>query len=186
MFRSFLCIILCLTFLGCSDKASQNAERLYALVDYYGQERQYDQAIATLQRIRIDYENTDLAAKAEDEIGRYQELKDILIRNQKSRLKTGFEGIGRALENYKTRYQAYPLTSSDLDKLPSTMIPEWDDPWGNPIYYKPVYSSPSVPRHSPDNYVLASFGGDGLPGGKAQDKDFFFQEGNIIERMILE
>ncbi len=185
MLRSISILLLVVT-IGCGDKEDQRANELYELVDYYGHIRDYDRAIAILQQIRIDYENSESAKKAEDEIANYEELKSIFIQSQRSRLKTSFDVIGRALENYKERFQAYPLTFKDLDKLPEAIIPKWEDPWEHQILYKPTYSSPTMPRHSPDDYVLASFGKDGLPGGTAQNKDYFYQDSSIVERFSPE
>lgn len=170
--------------ISCSSRAEDNARKLYELANRYHEKREFDKAVEILQRIRIDYENTEYAKRAEFEIPEYQELQQLLIRNQTRSIQTGFSGIGRALENYKVRFLAYPLTPSDLDKLPVLVVPEWDDFWGNPIFYKPLYSSENVPRHAPDGYVLASFGRDGLPGGTDENKDHFYKNGKTVNQIL--
>ena len=185
MIRYFLFLLLITLAVGCVDTQGQKAAELYELVDKYGKERKYDEAIEILQRIRIDYENTEYAERVEQEISKYKDLQDLLVVNKKRSLDTSFASIGRALENYRTRYQAYPLTIKGVEKLPENMVPGWVDPWENPIHYKPLYSSPDVPKHMPDEYVLGCFGKDGLPGGEGLDKDYFYQNSSTVERIRM-
>jgi len=39
--------------------------------------------------------------------------------------------------------------------------------------------------HEPDNYALASFGKDGLSGGKGLDQDRFYQNGKEVVQLII-
>ena len=177
------CTIL---LLGCANRDEDRAKQLYdRAMDYVGDD-DYDTAIKILQQIRINFENTKHAPIAENQIEQLQGLQRIYIDNMRRSINTSFSRIGRALENYKVRFLAYPLTPKDLDKLPAVVIPEWDDDWGHPIYYKPLYSQPEVPRHTPDGYVLASFGRDGLPGGTGLNQDRFFQNGKEVEQILAE
>lgn len=183
--RVLLVLALLLVIGGCANRQEERAAQLYDLVEYHLGKQNYDKAIEILQRITIDYANTDIARRAEGEISEYQNLKQITMGSQWRTLETSFASLGVALENYKTRYQAYPLVVERLNKLPEEMVPETQDPWGNPIYYKPLYSMPNTPRRLPDNYVLGSFGADGLPGGVDQNKDFFYQNGELRERIDM-
>ncbi len=185
MFRCFLWVAAVAFFLaGCADQAEEQASQMYELAGKYAQDRQFDQAIKVLQSVRINYENTATAQRAEDEIAEYQKLQRLQNDNQMRKLTSSFHSIGRALENYKVRFLSYPLTREDIsDKLPALVAPEWVDPWGRDIFYKPTYSS-DAPRHAPDGYALGSFGADGLPGGTNQDQDHFYQNGQETDRII--
>ena len=44
---------------SCSNQAEEKAQSLYKLVEHYKNERNFDQAIAVLQRIQIEFENTE-------------------------------------------------------------------------------------------------------------------------------
>lgn len=185
MIRYFLYLLLITLTVGCVDTQGDKAGELYDMVDKYGRERRYDDAIEILQRIRIDYENTEYATLAEQEISKYQGLKEMLVDNKARSLEGNFQSIGVALENYRARYQAFPVTRKGVEKLSEVMVPKWEDPWGNIIHYKPLYSSPDIPRHMPDGYVLGCFGKDGLPGGEGLDKDYFFQNNAMVERISM-
>ena len=167
-------------FSSCTNPNEEPAARLYQLTDRYSEKKDYDRAIKILQRININYPKTQYAKKAEEEIAQYLTLQKLYIDNQRHSIQTTFSGIGRALENYKIRFLAYPLTKKDLEKLPAVVIPEWDDAWGNPIFYKPLYSSENVLRRAPDGYALASFGADSLPGGTGMDGDYFYKNGKPV------
>ena len=189
MFRRLCGLGVCLIVLGfvaCSDQSEKSAEDLYKLANRYTDKGEYSKAVEILQKIRINYEKTEFANLAEKEITQYEELQKLQIANQTHKINTSFASIGRALENYKVRFLAYPLTPSDLEKLPAVVIPEWEDVWGNLIFYKPIYSSPDVPKHTPDGYVLASFGEDGLPGGTGEDQDHFFKNGKAVDNFLVQ
>ena len=167
--------------LGCADRSEAQAKKLFELAEKYADSREYDKTIEILQKIRIDYEATSYAEKAENHIKEYKDLQDLHLVNQQRTLQNTFSQIGRALENYKARFLVYPLTSRELEeKLPAVVVPEWDDVWGNPVYYTPVYSNSDLPKHSPDGYALASFGMDGLPGGVGENKDHFYKNGKEV------
>lgn len=187
MMRCIVCLLLLIGFLGCNDGKEERAKELESLVDQYRKEGNYDQAIKILQLIATDFANTERAAKAEEEIEEYGKLKVLLVQNKHKELETEFQSIGRALENFRTRYQAYPLTIQGLEKLSATMLTfKGADPWGREFHYRPMYSDDSVPKHLPDRFVLASFGQDGLPGGEGLDKDYFYQDDRVVERIITE
>jgi tetratricopeptide (TPR) repeat protein len=183
--RIFIALALLITIAACSDGRDERAQKLYDLVQYHLDEGNYDKAIEVLQRITIDYENTETARTAEEEISEYRDLIQLTMTTQRRSLETSFASLGRALENYKTRYRAYPIEEKELEKLPEDLVPDTLDPWGNPIYYKPLYSSPDTPSRMPDDYVLGSFGADGLPGGVDQNKDFFYQNGQVRDRIDM-
>jgi len=184
MFLKFACVLaLAGCLIGCANKAEEQAAQMYELAGQYAKDRQFDQAIKVLQNIRINFEDTGAAGKAEDEISEYQRLKELHSNNQQTKVTTAFQNIGRALENYKVRFGFFPLMRKDLEKLPPDMNPEWNDPWGRPVHYKPTYSSGDLPRYEPDGYILASFGADGLPGGVDVDSDYFFKDNKPVRSL---
>jgi hypothetical protein len=188
MFRQFRQSVLVLgvafMLFSCAQQNNEIPAKLMDLQDQYAQDRNFEMAVEILQIITVDYSDSPYAEEAADLIQEYENLQKILLENQRNTIKASFQRINRALENYKTRYLAYPLTPNDLDKLPKVVIPDWQDVWGNPIRYRPTYSEDSVQRHAPDGYVLASFGKDGLPGGVGTDKDYFFKDGKEVDTFI--
>ncbi|MDJ0838473.1 MAG: hypothetical protein QNK37_18295 [Acidobacteriota bacterium] len=176
-------LIAMLALSACSNQDEEKAARLYELAETYRTKNQYDKAVQILQDIRIQYENTEYASRAEYEISEYEKLEAVQLQNNARKIQNRFTSIGRALENYKARFLAYPINPKDLEKLPSFVVPDWDDVWGNPIYYKPTYTSDKVARHSPDGYALATFGLDALPGGDGQNQDFFFKNGRLVAQV---
>lgn len=185
---SILGLMAVLVCSGCEllqkDNSEDQAAELYKFVETYTDKREYDKAIEILQRITIDYESSSYAEKSEEEIEQYKQLRDLLLENEKREINDAFRRIGRALENYKARFLVYPLTPNDLKKLPAIVRPpKWQDVWGHTIYYKPLYSDPSVSADSPDGYALASFGMDGLPGGEGRDRDHMFETGQTVQRI---
>lgn len=182
MLRILICIVASLMLMTCNENQEElQAKKLYDLAISYRDAREYSKAVEILQRIRIDYEASEYAVRAEDEIIEYKKLQDILLSNQKQKIEQTFSRIHTSLDNYRVRFLVYPLTLLDLEKLPSPLsAKEWTDVWGHRIHYTPTYSSPDVPRHSPDGYALASFGMDGLPGGSGRDQDHFFKNGRVV------
>jgi len=100
-----------------------------------------------------------------------------------SRQKTAMAQISMletALKTYRLDTGRYPTTEEGLKAL--VVKPEglksWDgpylekdlpmDPWGNPYLYK-------CPGEKTE-YEIASYGGDGKPGGEGEDKDIFSWE----------
>lgn len=177
-------LLIALLALGACGPEKDPAEELYASAEQHNKARQFSEAIKILQSIRINYESSPYAAKAEEEISRIQGLQDIVMRNQRSKIQAQFGSIHTSLENYRARYLAYPITLKDLEKLPLIAIPDFKDAHGREILYAPVYSSPSVPRHQPDGYALACFGKDGLPGGDGANTDYFFKNGKDVQYVI--
>lgn len=188
MFRHYLqwvcglCALMAL--FSCAQDNNQTTQKLMELQDQYAQEREFEMAIEILQIITVDYAGTPDAERAADLIQQYEGLQEKFLDNNRNTIRASFQRISRALENYKTRFLSYPLTPSDLDKLPQVVIPEWQDSWGHPIRYRPTYSDASVQRHAPDGYVLASFGKDGLPGGVDSDQDYFFENGKEVDAFL--
>jgi len=169
-----------LFLVGCADPREKEAEQLYARANQYLESDRYEQGIKVLQTIRIEFEDTTYADRAEAEISEYENLQDLRLQNIRRKIHDRFSQIGMALENYRTRFLAYPLTPKDLEKLPTFVVPDWDDYWGNQVYYTPTYSSSDLPAHSPDGYALATFGEDGLPGGNGPDQDHFYKSGMVV------
>ena len=110
MIRCIFCCLLVFGLFGCKNDKEERAKELYSLVDYYRGMENYDQAVKILQQIATDFENTERGDKAMEEIERYMELEVLLVQNKRKELETEFQSIGRALENYRTRFQAYPMT----------------------------------------------------------------------------
>jgi len=175
-------LIMILTF-GCSDESESAAQELYDIATQHRKADQYQRAMAILQEITIDYGDTEVGKRAEEEISELRTLEEMKLQNQARKIQTSFSSIGRALENYKARFLVYPMTPKDLDKLPAVVVPDWDDVWGKEIFYTPIYSKPDLAKHLPDGYALASFGMDGLPGGERQNKDHFYKNGKIVSRV---
>ncbi len=179
-----LFVISALFILWACGTEKDPAEELYASAEQHNKARQFDEAVKILQSIRINYESSPYAEKAEDEIARIQSIQDLVMRNQRSKVQSQFGSIHTSLENYRARYLAYPITLKDLEKLPMIAVPDFKDPHGREIIYAPVYSSPSVPRHQPDGYALASFGLDALPGGEGSNTDYFFKNGKDVQYAV--
>lgn len=179
-----LCIAGLLLTWGCSNQSESNARMLYEAAERHSENREYEKAIELLQRIQIDYMDTETARLAEKEIDSLQNLQQMLIDNQRTKISQKFMRIALALDNYKLRYLSYPLTLKNLDKLPANLIPEVVDEWSNPIFYR-AYCSEGVLPQLPDNYALASFGKDGLSGGKGLDQDRFYQNGKEVTQLAL-
>ena len=184
MLRYLIAVTLCLLAFGCADKREEHAAKIYNMADKHAENREYDKAIALLQRIPIDYEDTSFASQAEEEISQWERLRELHLKNQRDKVSTSFQRIHRALENYKVRFLHYPMTPKDLEKLPAIVIPDWKDVWGNSIHYRPVYSSDTIPKHEPDGFALATFGQDGLPGGDGEDEDHFFKNGKMVDSVL--
>lgn len=172
----FLILMMSLVLTSCEEEVDP-AKELHDRATAYAENREFDQAIKILQNIRINYEDSDYAVRAENEIPQYEELVAIAMSNEKRQIQQKFGRIHMALENYKARFLAYPLMPKDLEKLPRLVVPEWADIWGHQIHYSPTYSRPDIPKHLPDGYALASFGEDGLPGGDGSEKDYYFKNG---------
>lgn len=181
--KPLLCLCISLALLCCGEKDESQVEKLYNLATSYANDRQFEQAIQVLQSIRINFEDSPLALKAENEISQYQDLITMLLANQQRATHTKFSRIHLALENYKARFLVYPLTPKDLEKLPRLVVPEWEDVWNHVIHYTATYSRPDRPKHSPDGYALASFGEDGLPGGEGANKDHFYKNGAVVPQV---
>ncbi|CAM2006962.1 type II secretion system protein GspG [Acanthopleuribacter pedis] len=169
---------------ACKDEKAEKAKQLYDRAELYAERRQFAQAIEIMQRIQIDYGETEYGPRSEKMIDDYRGLERLVLDNDRQEIRSKFSRIHRALDNYRVRFLSYPITTEDMKKLPSVVNPEWVDPWGNPIYYKPTYSSNRIPRRAPDGYVLASFGKDGLPGGTGQDLDLFYKDNKEIETLF--
>lgn len=185
MLRVLVCIAATFMLVTCNENQDEiQAKKLYDMAITYRDAREYTKAVEILQRVRIDYESSEYATRAENEIIEYKKLQDILLNNQKNQIEQTFSRIHQSLDNYRARFLVYPITPSDLEKLPRVRMPEWNDVWGNRILYTPTYSSPDIPRHSPDGYALASFGMDGLPGGQGRDRDHFFKNGRVVSYVI--
>jgi len=170
---------LALALVGCKEEQDP-AEALYKNAVKYAEKGQFDQTIKTLQLISVNYEDSEYAVKAANEITQYEELVAVAKANQKRNIQQKFSRIHLALENYKARFLVYPLTPGDLEKLPRLVVPEWEDAWGHQIFYAPTYSKPDLPKHLPDGYALASFGEDGLPGGEGAKSDYFYKDGREV------
>lgn len=179
-----LVIIVALLLLGCEDRREKDAETLYQAAMQYSEEGEYDKAIELLRRMTIDYTETEASSKAERDIDSIMTLQQMLVDNQRSRISQKFKKIAVALEQYQLRYLSYPLTVQDLEKLPPSLVPEFLDEWDHPILYKP-YVNPDGDPTRPDNYALASFGKDGLPGGKGLNQDRFFQNEKEVVQLQL-
>lgn len=180
MGRAFQIVILILAVsvtMNCQRPPDPRAQQLYDLATLYYDRNEYQRGVEILQRITIEFADSDLAKTAEAEIPDYKKLEKLLIENKRRDMLSKYYSLARALENYNSRYLSYPLSTADLEKLPASFVTDLTDSWSHPIHYKPTYSSESVPRHAPDGYVLASFGKDGLPGGTGPDKDSFFTAG---------
>lgn len=178
----FIFLVLFFSFvLACKTPPDPNAQKLYDLAMLYYDQDEYQRTVEILQRITIEFADTELAKTAENDIPKCQDLERIFIENKRTDLRSKFLSLSRTLENYHTRYLSYPLSSSDLEKLPASFVKDFTDSWTHPIHYKPTYSSSAVPKHAPDGYVLASFGKDGLPGGSGPDRDSFFKKASVNE-----
>ena len=172
--------------MNCKTPPDPRAQQLYDLATLYYDRDEYQRGVEILQRITIEFADSELAKTAETEIPKYQKLEQVLIENKRTDMLAKYYSLARALENYNSRYLSYPLSTSDLEKLPASFVKDLTDTWSHPIHYKPTYSSDAVPRHAPDGYVLASFGKDGLPGGTGPDKDSFFKAGEEIGQFLFE
>lgn len=181
-----ICFALLLVggLVSCKDEKAEKAKLLYDRAELYAERRQFAQAIEIMQRIQIDYGETEFGPRSEQMIEDYQGLQQLVLENDRQEIRSKFKRINRALENYRVRFLAFPITPEDMKKLPSVVNPEWVDPWGNPIYYKPTYSSNRIPRRAPDGYVLACFGKDGLPGGSDQDLDLFYRDNKETQTLL--
>ncbi len=181
---AYLIGLLLITTVGCRDTKEADAQRIYDAAMKYSETHDYPNAIELLQRVTVDYNDTETAARAEREIQSLENLYQLLIDNQRARVSQKFTRIALALDQYRLRYLSYPITTKDLEKLPPDHVPDLVDEWGNPFYYK-AYPSDGVPEYEPDNYALASFGQDGLPGGGGLDQDRFYQNGKEVGQLML-
>lgn len=178
-------LLLMLLATGCAEQREEReAQQLYQQAEQFRAADNYDKAVETLQQLSVNYPDTKVAQTAIGEIQRYEELEEIQMQNQRQKIQNTFSSIGRALENYKSRFLDFPLAPKDLEKLPNTVMkPEWDDVWGRPVYYTPTYSSADLPPHKPDGYALATFGEDGLPGGTGKNQDYFYKNGKVVAKV---
>jgi len=96
-----------------------------------------------------------------------------------SKLSTAERGVAAAQMNaFETALDTYRLDMGHyparLDELRKGQSPRWDgpylpkdiplDPWGNPYVY-------TVPGENGNPYSILTYGADGKPGGKDNDKD---------------
>lgn len=183
-FRLILAAAALFILAGCNNQREQEAKQLYQLYEYYMENSEFDKCIKILQRLQIDYEDTEVAELLQSDIETVEELRQIRMDNSLNEVENTFSRIGIRLDSYHKIFKSYPVTVSDLDKIASANTTDWNDPWGNAIYYKPVYSSPDLPAHKPDGYVLACFGRDSLPGGDGLDRDHFFKNGSKVDEIL--
>lgn len=185
MWRNALMVgVLGISLIRCEDRKEKEAQRLYDAAISYSQREDYDRALELLQRVRVEFTETNTSLNAENQIEEIEKLRSMLMSRQQGRMNQRFLRIALSLDNYKRRYRSYPLTVEDLKKLPPEMQPELLDEDGNPIHYR-AYSSPGVSAMEPDQYALASFGTDGLPGGRGKAADYFYQNGKDVGQLTL-
>jgi general secretion pathway protein G len=82
--------------------------------------------------------------------------------------------IPRAINDYYKFSGQYPIELNDLVHRPAGLVGRWEgayvhasslyDPWGKMFIYEPNSSNPA-------NYNITSYGADGKPGGKAENRD---------------
>ena len=184
MWRYAILVGVCALLLHCEDKKEKEAQKLYDAAIQYSNNQDYDKALELLQRIKVEYLESKTADKAETQIESIENLRHMLMDNQRAKINQRFTRIALALDNYKRRYRAYPITLEDLKKLPEDIVPEFKDDLGNPIFYR-GYPSEGISELEPDNYALGCFGSDGLPGGKGKDSDYFYQNGKEVSHLVL-
>jgi len=182
--KFWLPIVLLMVLIGCENQDDINARKLYEAAQTYGDTYEYDKAIELLQRITIDYSDTEMAVRAESEIEDLERLQLLSLENKRNVISQKFTRIALALENYKLRYLSYPLTTVDLEKLPPELIPNFKDDWGNLIQYR-AYAQPEGNPLEPDSYVLGYFGKSGLPGGTGLDQDHFYQDKREVNQLTF-
>lgn len=183
-FYACLIAMTTLVLVACEDRKDAEAKRIYEAAMNYSKKDDYPHAIELLQRITVDYTETETAVRAEREIETLENLYLMVIENKRTKVSQKFTRIALALDQYRLRYLSYPLTTGDLNKLPPDHVPELVDEWGNPFYYR-AFASDGTPEYEPDNYVLASFGEDGLPGGSGLNQDRFYQNGKETDQLQL-
>jgi general secretion pathway protein G len=82
--------------------------------------------------------------------------------------------IPRAIDDYYKFSGQYPVELNDLVHRPAGLMSRWEgayihagalyDPWGKMFIYEPNSSNPV-------NYNITSYGADGKPGGKGENRD---------------
>lgn len=136
MWRYAILVGLCALLLHCEDKRETDAQKLYDAAIQYSENQDYDKALELLQRVKVEYLETKVADKAEIQIESIENLRHMLMDNQQAKINQRFTRIALALDNYKRRYRAYPLTIEDLKKLPEDIVPDFKDDLGNQIFYR--------------------------------------------------
>ena len=130
-----ICLIALATclFWGCKDVREAEAERLYEAALKYTDNQDYTHALELLQRISIEYNETEVAVRAQREYTNLESLYQMDIDNQRLKASKKFTRIALALDQYQLRYISFPLTLKDLEKLPPDHRPDLTDEWGNPF-----------------------------------------------------
>ena len=122
---------------------------------------------ADLERIVATWPETPAARRARRELESAGAIDRALARGLSLRAWDAVRSVARAVERYRARHGRLPDDLQDL--LPGLLDERPLDPWGRPVVYT---------RRGRD-YLVVSYGSDGLPGGSGEARDFVVESGRI-------
>ena len=130
---SFSVVIVLFTS-SCTEE--RRAERLWRQTIERVQKGDTAGAVERLQKIIDQYPDSEIAAKARQQIVVYRGLVSAVESYPMRRSRELMVQIARAIENFRREHDRVPAALSDLVPGKLSEIPE--DPWGHPFVYEPA------------------------------------------------
>ena len=126
----------------------------------------YAEAIAQLERLRVDYKGTIAARDVEKQIAVYRGLLEADQKEKRRRTNEDLIALGRGLQEYRGTTGHFPANLTDLGKANTMSL---TDPWGRGYRYQLAAGGA--------RYKLARRGADGAAGGAGDDQDMVVDTG---------
>ena len=145
----------------------RRAERLYREATALIEHSELDQAVSRLDRLLVEYPDTEAAKKAKEEIVLYRGLADSVRTYPVRRATDALIQVARALDRFHGRRRTWPESLETLVPGEIAAIPE--DAWGRALFYER--------KETGKGYLLGSFGADGASGGSGEKMDLVVEDG---------
>jgi hypothetical protein len=154
---------------GCSG-AEGKAEKMYEESMSRIEAGELQEGVALLQKILVDYPDTEVAATVREEIEIFRGLAGAVENYPVSSARDLMVRTARVLERRRARRR---LPGSLEELVPHTLQTVPVDPWGEELVY--------VRSENRRGYTLRCLGSDGVPGGGGAAADITIRNGRFVE-----
>lgn len=170
--RRFTAIFGIAALLLISACRASGSTRLSEKATSLAHDGKYAEAIAALQKLKVDFRDSQEARGADKRILLYRGLLEADIKEKRRRAKDDMTAIARSLLQYSEAHARYPAR---IEEIAGGGLLSSTDPWGREYRYT---TSADGKR-----YRLGCLGADGAPGGEGDDHDLMVDTGNFVENL---